>query len=125
MSGLLPCASCPWRIDQDASAIPLYDHDKACGLLGSVGEGHDFRPIMACHGSTEEEPHACNGYLARAGWSNLNVRILVWNGTIASPDAVLNACNAAGIELHPDYPSVLRKLSGSRKPARKTRKGQR
>lgn len=30
MSGLLPCATCPWRVDQDASVIPRYSHDKAC-----------------------------------------------------------------------------------------------
>lgn len=111
MSGLLPCATCPWRVDQGAKVIPRYSHEKACGLLNTVGEGDNFRPIMACHGSTESEPHACNGYLARAGWANINVRMLLIRHEIENPTAVLDACNAAGIKLHQDYRAVLRKLT--------------
>lgn len=66
MSNLLPCATCPWRIDQKASSIPLFNHTKACDLRATVGDGDAMRPIMACHGSTEGLPRACNGYLARA-----------------------------------------------------------
>jgi hypothetical protein len=110
---LLPCATCPWRVDQNASVIPRYNHKKACGLMNTVGDSDALREIMACHRSTEDEPRACNGYLAREGWSNLNVRILLFRGQLPSPSAVLDACEAAGIELHPDYPSVLQKLKES------------
>ncbi len=87
-----------------------YVHKKACGLLNTVGAGDAFRPIMACHGSTEENMRACNGYLARAGWSNLNVRLLLAHGKIANPTEVLRACEAGHVKLHRTYPSVLAKL---------------
>lgn len=113
-NGLLPCATCPWRIDRDATTIPRYVHEKACGLMQAVGRGDDFRPIMACHGSTDDNMHACNGYLAREGWSNINVRLLLIRGQIASPAAVADACEVRGIELEIDYPTVLEKLAESR-----------
>lgn len=107
---LLPCASCPWRSDQDASTIPGFNTALAMGLLRTVGQGDAFRPIMACHHSREGKPTACKGYLARHGWSNLNVRLLLSQGAIEHPDAVLDACAAEGIELEPDYQTVLLKL---------------
>jgi hypothetical protein len=67
---------------------------------------------MACHGSTEETPYSCKGYLAREGWSNLNVRLLLAKDGIENPSAVLHACETHGVELEPDYPAVLRKLEG-------------
>lgn len=114
MSGLLPCATCPWRVDQKASAIPRYSHEKACGLMNTVGKGDAFRPIMACHGSTEENMHACKGYLAREGWGNINVRMLLIRGEIASPASILIACDDAKVRLHRNYKQVLRKLSKSK-----------
>src|SRR5258708_802715 len=92
--GMLPCKSCPWRVDGDASAIPGYNQQKAVGLLrtASAGQGDGFRPIMACHNSTDENMHPCKGYLAREGWSNLNVRLLLAKGQILNPSAVLEAC---------------------------------
>jgi hypothetical protein len=110
---LLPCPSCPWRVDQDASVIPGYDQQKAEGLLGTVGRGDDFRPIMACHHSTDTKMVPCKGYLAQEGWSNLNVRLLVIRGECPSPAAVADACYEDGLELEPDYPTVLAKLSGA------------
>jgi hypothetical protein len=110
---LLPCSTCPWRTsNRDASAIPGYVQEKAEGLLNTVGPDDAMRPIMACHGSTEVEPVACRGYLAREGWRNLNVRMLLARGWIEDPSAVLGACVAGGVELEADYPAVLDKLSG-------------
>lgn len=105
-----PCPTCPWRVDQDASVIPNYVHDKACGLMNTVGRGDDFRPIMACHHSIEGREIACKGYLAVAGWSNINVRMLLARGRIESPADCADACADAGIELHQSYEEVLEKL---------------
>ena len=110
----LPCGTCPWRIERDASTIPRYNHQKAVGLLATVGEGDDFRKIMACHNSTDDNMIACKGYLAREGWSNLYVRMLLAKGDIPHPDAVLYSCETYGIELEQDYPTVLMKLATSR-----------
>lgn len=110
---LLPCPSCPWRIEQDSKSIPGYDHEKACGLLDTVGPEDGFRQIMACHYSTEAEMKACRGYLAIEGWKNINVRLLLAKGKIDPPDEVLRACEDAGVKLHPNYPAVLRKLTRS------------
>lgn len=112
----VPCATCPWRVDKDATTIPRYSHEKACGLMDTVGRGDDFRKIMACHHSTGNEPpqeQVCRGYLAREGWSNINVRMLVFRGDMASPNAVLDACEREGIVLETDYPTVLAKLAES------------
>jgi hypothetical protein len=113
MDSNLPCKTCPWRVDQDSSVIPRYDQEKACRLLNSVGDGDAFRPIMACHNSTDTDTIACKGYLAKEGWSNINVRLLLRTGEIENPSEVLQTCMAHGIELEPDYPTVLAKLSAS------------
>ena len=110
---LLPCSTCPWRKDKDATTIPQYDHEMACGLTNTVGEGDAFRPVMACHGSPDNNMQACLGYLAQVGWSNLNVRLMLRKGEIVNPDEVVDACEAAGIELEPDYQTVLTKLAES------------
>lgn len=110
---LLPCATCPWRLDKDASTIPNYVHEKACGLMKTVGDGDAFRSIMACHGSTDDNMVACKGYLARAGWSNITVRLLLAKKQIEHPDEVLRACEASGIELEENYEAVLKKLACS------------
>lgn len=107
----LPCASCPWRINQTAESILNYNSTKACGLLNTVGEEDAFRPIMACYLSHEEASVACRGYLARCGWSNLNVRMLLAQGFgIPDPSRVAEACEDAGITLHATYAEVLAKL---------------
>lgn len=108
---LLPCSTCPWRVDQDASVIPGYVQEKAEDLLHCVGDGDAFRPVMACHWTDEDRPISCKGYLAREGWSNLNVRLMLVRGQIENPSDVLDACEKHGVELEPDYPTVLEKLS--------------
>gem|GEM_PF-7109181 len=66
---------------------------------------------MACHHSQDGKEIACKGYLAREGWSNLNVRVGAVTGQIENPTAVLDACVTAKIKLEPNYPAVLKKLS--------------
>jgi hypothetical protein len=103
--------TCPWRVDQDASVIPAYCQAKAEGLLGTVGRGDAFRPVMACHNSSEKRMIACKGYVAQEGYSNLNVRLLAIKGHIPSPAAIADACYELGLELEQDYETVLEKLS--------------
>lgn len=112
---LLPCKTCPWRVDADITAIPGFEPQKAVGLLrtASLGEGDAFRPIMGCHHSKENNDYACKGYLAREGWSNLNVRILLARGKIENPSTVLHACETHGVQLEPDYPAILDKLAAA------------
>jgi len=52
-------------------------------------------------------------YLAREGWSNLNVRILLAKGQIENPSAVLHVCENHAVQLEPDYPAVLDKLAAA------------
>jgi hypothetical protein len=91
--------------------IPGYCQKKAEGLLGTIGQGDAFRQIMACHNSTDKKMIPCKGYLAQEGWSNINVRLLAMRGNIPNPGAVANACYEDGLELEPDYATVLKKLS--------------
>jgi hypothetical protein len=83
------------------------------GLQRTVGEDDALRPIMACHGSTDHAPIACKGYLAREGWRNLNVRLLLCQDAIANPSAVAQACEVQGIALEASYAAVLAKLVAS------------
>ncbi len=113
---LIPCATCPWRVEKDSTTIPRYVHSKAINLLKTVGGGDDFRRIMACHHSEEGDSEAetvCKGYLAQVGWSNLNVRLLVVQDKLPSPTEAQGACLEAGLELEPDYETVLTKLATS------------
>jgi uncharacterized protein DUF6283 len=114
---LLPCPTCPWRVDQKASSIPRYNHQKACGLRNTVGAEDAFRPIMACHYSTENEPVACKGYLAMEGERNLAVRVQAAKGEMPWPRLVFDACRKAGVQLHRNYRMVLRKLARTRSTA--------
>jgi len=117
-SDLLPCKTCPWRMESTAVAIPNYRHLQACELLQTcVGEGDAFRQVMSCHYSTPEEPFACKGYLAQAGWTNINVRILLAQRKIANPDRVAEACRIAGVKLHRTWAAALRKLTRTRQSA--------
>jgi Family of unknown function (DUF6283) len=112
MPDLLPCATCPWRVNKDATTIPSYSHSKACDLLNTVGPSDDFRQIMACHHAVvgREVERPCMGYLAMEGMSNINVRLLACIGKLPWPSRVLEACEAAGVDMHSDYASVLNKL---------------
>ncbi len=81
------CPTCPWRRGASADPIPNFDADKARALTCTVGDGSDdFRPIMACHGSTEEHNLPCGGYLAVVGYTNLAVRVGYMTRTYTPPD---------------------------------------
>ena len=110
---LLPCTTCPWRIENDSSMIPRYNQQMALDLMNTVGKGDAFRPIMACHNSSDSHPWACKGYLAQVGWSNLNVRLLLCTRQIANPFQVMDACEAHRVALETDYLTVFGKLSTS------------
>ncbi len=106
----IPCKSCPFRKDQDATTIPRYCPDKAENLMGTVGEEDGFRQVMSCHLSQADDGLACKGWLVRHGWKNFWVRLFVGQGKMPDPLDVAAACEKRGIELEKDYPTVLDKL---------------
>jgi hypothetical protein len=108
---LLPCATCPWRVGKGAETIPAYSQEKALALRNTVGDGDGFRTIMACHHSTKRTPVSCRGYLARVGWTNLNVRLRVMQKRMPSPSQVLEACKRARLKLHRNYGEMMDKLT--------------
>lgn len=110
---LLPCATCPWRIEKGSETIPAYSQDAALALRSTVGDGDGLRPIMACHHSTTDKPISCRGYLAQVGWTNINVRIFLAKGKIPRLDRIVEACTKAGIKLHRDYGQMMDKLTMS------------
>lgn len=102
---LVPCPTCPWRLDSEGgSAIPNFDIEKARNLSNTVGRGDAFRPIMACHGSEEDEEYPCVGYLIVEGYSNLAVRMAAIEGRIPLNTIVERN---EGLELHEDFESML------------------
>jgi hypothetical protein len=81
---VIPCATCPWRKSSTAGGvdIPGFSIEMMRGLSNTVGDGDDFRPVMACHGSACGAEEPCVGYLAVEGWSNITVRLMVMNNRI-------------------------------------------
>lgn len=106
---LLPCATCPWRVEKDAETIPNYSQEKALALRDTVGEGDALRRVMACHHSLEDAPISCRGYLAQVGWTNIWVRILVAKGRLPTLERIRKACR--GIRLHRNYGEMMDKLT--------------
>jgi Family of unknown function (DUF6283) len=112
-SSLLPCATCPWRVDKGAEVIPAYSQEKALALRNTVGDGDAIRTIMACHHSSEDAPISCRGYLAQVGWTNIMVRLRAARGIMPNPTRVLEACQMERIRLHRNYGEMMDKLTMS------------
>jgi hypothetical protein len=110
-TSLLPCATCPWRVDKGADTIPGYVQKKALALRNTVGDGDAFRTVMACHHSTEDAPISCRGYLAQIGWSNITVRMFLAHGNIPPLTKIIAACKKARIKLHRNYGEMMDKLT--------------
>jgi hypothetical protein len=108
---LLPCATCPWRVNKGAETIPAYSQEKALALRNTVGDGDAFRTIMACHHSGEDDPISCRGYLAKVGHANLNVRVFAASNRLPWPGQVAQACAKAKIKLHRNYGEMMDKLT--------------
>lgn len=101
-----PCATCPWRKSSTIGGadIPNFDIELMRKLSNTVGRGDAFRPIMACHGSTEESSRICIGYAHVEGYSNLNCRIEAMNGRLNMPE-IDKAC--AEIDLWDSFDEML------------------
>jgi hypothetical protein len=112
-TSLLPCATCPWRVEKGADVIPRYSQEKALALRNTVGDGDGLRTIMACHHSAEDEPISCRGYLAQVGYTNINVRIFMAKGEMPNLNDIFKACRKAKIKLHPNYGAMMDKLTMS------------
>jgi hypothetical protein len=106
MGSTVPCATCPWRRTSTVGGadIPGFDLDLMRGLACTVGDGDDFRQVMACHYSPDTAMTTCVGYAAQHGYSNLNVRIMAANGDLDLP-AIADAC--ADLDLWPDFDTML------------------
>lgn len=109
MTQRLPCPSCPWRVDQDASAIPHFSLSLAEALSKTCGAPGQEAPLgsslFACHQSREGREVVCVGWLAMAGEHNLQARLLQAQGRlpVLRPDDTWP-------ELHASYDEVIGKL---------------
>jgi hypothetical protein len=107
----LPCPSCPWRVDQDATDIPHFNLDLAEKLAATCpddrGMGPDFTaPQFACHQSRPGEEVVCAGWLAVMGHRHPAVRLAVALGK--TPIEALTP--PPGVALHDSFPAVSEKL---------------
>lgn len=108
-----PCPSCPWRVDQDASAIPHFQLELAEGLAGTCRSevGEDIppgQPMFACHQSRGPgEEVVCVGWLAVEGYGHIGVRVGValekWSPEVFRP-------GEDWPELHGSFREVIEKL---------------
>jgi hypothetical protein len=108
-----PCPSCPWRRDQDATAIPGFKLDLAEDLAGTCASTQGGvsvelgKPMFACHQSRPDEEIVCAGWLAVEGadhvGARMNVALEEW-----SPDALRPGEDWP--ELHGSFAEVIEKL---------------
>jgi hypothetical protein len=98
----IPCPTCPWRRSSTVGGfdIPRFDIEKMRNLSACVGDGDDFRTIMACHYSPCGDEKPCVGYLHVEGYSNLNVRVLAIQGRI---DLATIRQDCEGLDLWPSF----------------------
>lgn len=73
-------------------------------LANTVGDDDAFRPVMACHYSTEETEFTCNGYAAKEGQTNLALRVMAAQGRI-DIISIREAC--ATLDLWPSFAEML------------------
>lgn len=102
-----PCQSCPWRKSSTVGGadIPGFSIQMMRNLSNTVGNGDAFRPIMACHYSPVGKESACKGYIAREGYSNINVRMLASKGKIPIRE-ITTACER--LDLWPSFGPMLK-----------------
>lgn len=109
-----PCASCPWRVDQDASTIPNFRLDLAEGLAATcpseVGELMPGQPMFACHQSRPGAEVVCAGWLAVEGWHHMGARLMAMTGEYPAEAFHPGAARDGWPELHERYGDVLDKL---------------
>lgn len=111
-----PCASCPWRLDQDATAIPGFVLAKAEALAATspdergMGPGWGS-PMFACHQSRDGQEVVCAGWLAQVGAAHPGVRLALMQGTM-TPDQVQPQTG-----LHTTFQEVIRKLRATTRPS--------
>lgn len=111
MGDVTPCASCPWRRGARPERIPNFSAQKlVCDLDQTRGDGDAFRPIMACHLSTDGDERPCIDYVnSTDGYANLAVRMMVVRGEL-NMAAVGAAC--ADLDLVDDYDQMRDNLMG-------------
>ena len=101
-----PCPTCPWRRSSTVGGadIPRFSIDKMRALANTVGDGDDFRPVMACHYSPCGAETPCIGYVHVEGYSNLNVRLMIIRGEL-DLRAIDEACEP--LDLWPSFDEML------------------
>jgi Family of unknown function (DUF6283) len=107
-----PCPACPWRVDQDAAAIPHFSLDLAEQLAGTCPDDRNMGPDFgsaqfACHQSRPGAAIVCAGWLAVVGHRHPAVRVAVLTG--ATPHEALSP-GEDWPELHSHYGEVIEKL---------------
>lgn len=108
-----PCASCPWRVDQDAQAIPNFDLALAEGLARTCASERGGESVgveeaqFACHQSRDGAEVVCAGWLAVEGRDHVGARVNVALGHV--DPAALQPQPEWG-PLHGCYAEVIAKL---------------
>jgi len=101
-----PCATCPWRVDQHADAIPNFDLELAENLIGTTSDQLGA-PLFACHQSRPGREVVCRGWLVAYGWDNIAVRLKLINGSLTPEDLT---AGEDWPELHSTFGEVIEKL---------------
>jgi len=101
----VPCASCPWRVDQHADDIPNFRLDLAEGLTSTI-TGELGAPIFACHQSKEQREVPCVGWLWVYGYDSIAIRLRMLRGEMTQDELVPDP----SIELHATFDEFIAKL---------------
>lgn len=101
----VPCASCPWRVEQHADEIPNFRLDLAERLVSTTDTALGA-PVFACHQSQMDKEVVCVGWLWRYGWDSITVRMQLLDGKLTPDDLEPDP----DIGLHKTFDEVIVKL---------------
>ena len=101
----IPCATCPWRVEQHADEIPGFRLDLAEKLVHTTVTAFGA-PIFACHQSLSEQQVVCVGWLWRYGWDSVSIRLRLAERRMRPEELDPDP----SIELHETFDEVIRKL---------------
>ncbi len=109
---VMPCASCPWRLDTRAADISNFDIALAEALSDTCPDSRNMGPdvsasFFACHRSKPGEEFVCAGWLAKVGHRHPRVGLAVMQERIS---AAARRPASDWPELHESYRQVLEKL---------------
>lgn len=112
----LPCGSCPWRVDADATRIPGLSVERARGLDATCPTSESLfgTPMMACHHSDDGDESVCIGWaLSDASRDSIPLRLAMMHGTVAGWRVLRDAAERADVVVYDSFADMLEQIEAT------------